>query len=559
MNKKFYLGGQEFLKWTLRNLSLPRQRRWKFPRPLLSIYLCEAPAIAIQKPVQKGISTYCLARAFHAMAPGPPGKLPVNILYVLPSKPNCIQFVRSKVDPIVMASPMLRSLLDRNVDSTFMKKFGESLLVLDGAGAASQTTVFDADILVLDEWSYLPEDVRSLYEGRTAGSELGLKLWVSTPFVQGEGIDYLLSDCSRRLVWHVRCRSCSEVVPLDPLDYHRIVRREAQIPHFVCPACSKPLDPEDPDAREVRGKGRFLPTRSDPGHGITGFLYSSLYESNVGVEELIREEESYRMRGRAADFYRLVLGIPPPTSKEQFELTRLRTLVMEEAEVQKLRKEAVVVGVDQSHAGFTAVALAATKEGFILLDAEAALPVEATVSFIERLSSTLVIADRVPEVQQAVELCARLRVQAYLAQAQTRPAGSPWLFLRNDVLFFEPNMAYDELFAFYQSGGLKFSSQCQLLERLFREFALCERQLVERTVAGFRRTVATWRWRGELHLLHATLLALLGLVHCLRLRAGSVALGEPSLPPSDLFVVGAEEEERAEGSLIDFLAPEWQE
>jgi len=521
---------EEFLRWTVSSLHLPKGVKWRFYPALLSLYLASEREIVVQKGAQLGVSTWAIARVLYALS----RREPINILYVLPSRPKCIQFVRTKFEPILFTSPLFGDI-DPAVNSVFMKRIGHSHVIFDGAGSPAQTTSLDADFLVLDEWSFLPDEIRSLYEGRTRGSVSPLHFWISTPYLAGQGVELLMRDATTCELWHVKCRSCGEWVPLDPAEYPALIRA-SDPPYFSCPACSKPLDPSDPDAKECRKWGRFRPENKDA--PLRGLLLSPIYDPAISAKHLRSVEHRYRLRG--TDFYRQILGVPAPDAGGRpFSLPTLREYIRPLPE----KLVSVTVGVDQAIAGLAAVALGADQDGqFHILGGRLFEDVNACAQFIAEENAAVVLVDEMPETRQALALAHRCLAPTFLAHAQRRTA--PWYLLKDDRLFFDPNAAMDELYALLRTSKLFFAETCEIANTLAKMLFECERVEVDKKIGGFVVRSFAWKVPEGAHYLHALLHAVLAMEFLLPAIGISVPGLEtrPATQAPPLTVAGAEEE-----------------
>ena len=85
------------------------------------------PLQAIQKCVQIGISEILIRKfiAFFILNDGRQG------IYTFPTREGVRQFVKTRVNPTIQETPMLRSL-DQDVDSVDIKQFGKSFLHFKG-------------------------------------------------------------------------------------------------------------------------------------------------------------------------------------------------------------------------------------------------------------------------------------------------------------------------------------------------------------------------------------------------------------------------------------------
>ena len=213
-----------------------------------------AREIVLIKPSQVGASElsarWALARV--AMIKG------YTCIYVMPSASFARAFAKTRVDNIINDSPFLRNAVDRNVDSTDVKKFGgSSFLWFKGAQAGSQAISVPASCVLVDEYDFGMQDVISTYTSRLTHSEWRHKIFLSTPTIPGFGIadefehsrkHYRMCKCDGCNTWYWPdfFRDCK--IPGHPdANLHKITPAFlAKYPYrdaiMVCPKCGKPAD-----------------------------------------------------------------------------------------------------------------------------------------------------------------------------------------------------------------------------------------------------------------------------------------------------------------------------
>ena len=322
-----------FLEFLIKEFKLPRGRQFvvrPFMLPVYAYPLAERRYLAIQKASQLGMSTYAIARAIYECK-----RRQCDVMYVLSSWPVVKKFVLSKINPI-LASMAIRA----DPDSVETKGLWNSMLHFTGGQKVTQAISITADFLILDEFSFLDPTTRDTFEDRLLASEDAMTLCLSIPSGSESGIESIVA-ATKLFIWHVKCKSCNRTVPLDPREYERIIRlgEDGYTWKFMCLACEKPLDPNDPDAVEVRANGFYLPM--NPQAEADGFLVSTLYNperSAAWFKDMERKRDATR-------FYPGVIGVPYVTSV-RVEFTDLIKKVLPESEWTEPKSVPVVAGVD---------------------------------------------------------------------------------------------------------------------------------------------------------------------------------------------------------------------
>lgn len=208
--------------------------------------------INLVKPAQLGISEMSMRMAL-AMIMTMPDSFSVG--YIFPTAGFSQQYMRTRMDPIISGSPILRaSSSSEDIDSAAVKTFGVGRQ-LYARGASSSTSALSTtlDMLILDEFSFMDQQVAGDYTSRLVHSPHKIKVRLSTPTFPSDPID-LAFQASRRWRNFCKCNHCSHYfypsyydhvrIPgyskhLDEVNaenLHTIDYRNAKV---ICPKCGK--------------------------------------------------------------------------------------------------------------------------------------------------------------------------------------------------------------------------------------------------------------------------------------------------------------------------------
>jgi len=270
------------------------------------------------KPTQVGMSTAAAVKMFHFA-----DNWPVRIIYMLPRQQDYIDFVTTRIDPMIQASERLSSLLGIP-DSTRAKQIGDSYLFF--MESTVEPRMMPADAIMIDELDLsVPENVATALN-RLDDSRWRLKFYFGTPTLPNYGVHgrYLLSD---RRHWLVKCPSCNEWQELDWEENLRVIgnMEDPDEVYLGCVHCSHRFTlPEIQQGQWVAEK----PDRSDESVGfhISQLMVhpvETLYKHYIDPEQTITE------------FYRKRLGKPyelegGSVSREDFLTTAFDDPYMEE-------------------------------------------------------------------------------------------------------------------------------------------------------------------------------------------------------------------------------------
>lgn len=202
-------GRQNLPRWIIENTRAPTNpmKNWSFDRHEYQIGILEdeTPDISVQKCAQSGISEL-MVRMLLALAAKLTGE---HLLLVLPTSAFSSKFVASRIDPVITASPRLRALVSKKVDSNEIKAIGQSFIHIGGAQNENQAISVPGRALLVDEYSFCNPDTLSVYQSRLEHQQECDRIVVnySTPLYPGSGITEAFEAGSQKLYlcYHDAC------------------------------------------------------------------------------------------------------------------------------------------------------------------------------------------------------------------------------------------------------------------------------------------------------------------------------------------------------------------
>lgn len=133
-----------------------------------------------------------------------------TVIYTLPTATFGANFVKTRIDPIINESPMLRDSVSSELDNSEVKQFANgSFLWVRGAASNNTALSIPADMLVHDEVDASDQRILAEYQSRLTHSRWKHKVHLSTPTVPDYGIDRLYQQ-SRRHLNLCKCHHCGE-------------------------------------------------------------------------------------------------------------------------------------------------------------------------------------------------------------------------------------------------------------------------------------------------------------------------------------------------------------
>lgn len=166
------------------------------------------PIVEVRKCSQVGLSEIQV-RMMLAMLHLFPGS---TAIYTLPTTSFARQFTRTRVDPVIEASPLLKGMVPADNDSSELKQIGHSFLYVRGSFGQKAAISVPADFLFQDEVDFSDQGVLSTFNSRLGHAEEGgIRRRFSTPTVNGYGISLGFERTTKN--WYmVRCNTCEEWV-----------------------------------------------------------------------------------------------------------------------------------------------------------------------------------------------------------------------------------------------------------------------------------------------------------------------------------------------------------
>lgn len=240
---------------------------------------------------------------------------PYTVAYTLPTAHFAASFTKTRIDPVIEGSPMMRANIHKTNDNTEVKQFGDSFLWIRGAASSNAPISIPCDHLIHDEVDFSDQEVLGQYVSRLTHSKWRRIDRISTPTLPGFGVDKAFQE-SRRHFNFCKCNHCGfhfvpsyyEHVRVPGYDddlrkvnktvLGRIRWQEAQL---HCPNCQK-VPSLLPAHRE------WVCENPDSGYVGAGYQVSPFDAPNIiSPSYLIEASTKY---DRIQDFENFNLGLP---------------------------------------------------------------------------------------------------------------------------------------------------------------------------------------------------------------------------------------------------------
>lgn len=249
--------------WLVRHTSLGAGLPWSYKDHEFQRAIADdmSRMLTVKKCSQVGLSELSVRKtlAYLANANG------VHAIYTLPTSKFASHFAKTRFDPVIEGSKVLRDMVNSDVDSTEVKQVGPNFLYIKGTMGQSSAISVPASMIVQDEVDFCDQSVLTTYASRLRHAEGGGYMWrFSTPTVGGYGISGAY-DISDQHVYLCKCHCGYEDAPdfyrdmkipgheVDMEKFSKEMLHDHSIPWknavMVCPKCGKPWPLEDPERR----------------------------------------------------------------------------------------------------------------------------------------------------------------------------------------------------------------------------------------------------------------------------------------------------------------------
>jgi len=387
--------------------------------------------IAIQKAAQMGFSEYAINRTLFYLS-----ELKRDVIYALPNQtPNAGVFSKARLNPSVETSPYLADLF-RKVKSESHKMTRDNCnLYITGAKSRMGFKEKPCSLILLDEVDEMTDEAINLARYRLSGNIEKQLIALSTPSVEGMGVNVLYEESSKNQ-FMFRCPHCSKSITLAYPSCLVICGDDIMDPrvsesHLICPECKHKL--EHKDKPTFLKKSWWQPLHPD--RNVSGYHINQLYSYTQSPVDLAMQF----LRGRFSlqamiEFYNSSLGLTYETEDTKLSDKQINDQIrgfmnddLKRASKFKMIVMGVDVGQQRHHVSILGLNLnpnAKTRD--ITVAAEGELLYHGTVGEIEELRQLMhkwrprkVVIDAQPDLKKVATICKAFTGLAYACYYKT--------------------------------------------------------------------------------------------------------------------------------------------
>lgn len=237
-----------------------------------------------------------------------------------PTDKDMSNFAKSRVDTVFEECPVIKKLGTSGIDSTQLKRIGQSFLNLRGTFGTRAAISVPSDANVYDEVNFSNPRVLNQYKSRLQHSEHKFERAISTPTLPNYGVSDMYNRSDKKRLF-LKCDHCGYQQTLDWPDNiflkqgtpHNLDTMEAYVdkpwnfqPYLGCKKCHREVD----RSWKYREWVAEFPERAvDITEGISGYKLSQLDVVFVSASDIVKASDR-RLDGyrKWEDFVNFVLG-----------------------------------------------------------------------------------------------------------------------------------------------------------------------------------------------------------------------------------------------------------
>lgn len=200
---------------------------------------------------------------------------PKHIIMILPTDELAADFSTQKLEPMINATPSLRTKVSKNGgqkkgNSTLRKKFVGGFLTLKGGNSPNAYRFISAPLTIADDYDGIPLNVRegdpeAKLTKRSTTYHDALNITSSTPTRAGSSRIWKLYEQSNMMRYHVRCPHCNEMYYLkherlqwdkDIDAFDKVINQYPATARYACDGCGVLLT--EGERRDMLDKGVWV-------------------------------------------------------------------------------------------------------------------------------------------------------------------------------------------------------------------------------------------------------------------------------------------------------------
>jgi hypothetical protein len=214
-----------------------------------------------------------------------------SVMYILPaSKPDASDCSSSRFDPALEMSPHLARLFT-DVKNVHHKRAGSANMYLRGSKSRSQLKSVPANIMIFDETDEMTQKNIPLAFERMSGQLVRQAFMLSTPTIDGMGIDKYHKQTTQE-EYSFKCPRCGRMTMLDDLEKNLVITAddildpEIERSYYTCKECQGRLIHADKEIWLAINNCEWV--AAHPDRTNRGFHINQMYSMTVRPSDIAK-------------------------------------------------------------------------------------------------------------------------------------------------------------------------------------------------------------------------------------------------------------------------------
>ncbi len=252
-----------------------------------------------------------------------------TVIFTQPTRQMALNFSTTRVNDIIVESPLIKNLQDPAVDAKELKKLGKSFLYIKGTKGASTAISVPADFIMTDEYDFSDLAVVGKYNSRLSHSKYKLIWRFSTPTIP----DFAISSEFNKSTQNQRLQKCPHCNHWNKHDFFKdVIIKNSKLNvetvtlddlleirpddiQLLCQKCRRSLTYHDYTAQEW--------VATHPNRYISGYQVRPWHTASQRMFDIIRAREDYELY---SDWVNFALGEDYIDANQIFSLEKIEVV-----------------------------------------------------------------------------------------------------------------------------------------------------------------------------------------------------------------------------------------
>lgn len=456
------------------------------------ILATKSPFVILQKSTQGGGSTVMQMKATYGLISG---LYQSSFISAWPTADGSVSFSKTRFEPFISDNPQIKKFVT-STDSATVKRIGRGYLLFvggqltlstaDGLQRSSASLLSSpADAYSVDELDKFPARSLDLLDERLSHSEVQHRFFVSTPSIEGYGINALFSQSDGRLCM-IKCRACNEYTNLEDEFPNSVLQLSDGRYIRSCKKCCSEIFIED---------GQWVPLFPDRKEK-TGYRLSRLSTKYAQLDKIM---QMYAEGNNLSRVYNDILGLPYTPAESRLTVSDIYQNCGQEL-MSTTHSGPAAIGLDIGKLIHCVVAIRPNEKTLKLIYLARVSSFEDVANICRRLNIQSAVADWQPETRAVREWQSSMSFPVYLADYTATKSGTIFDEAGKRVRANRTECLDNVHHCLTTPGKIVLPRKCAEVEEFAKE-CINSARMIEEDNLGNRSFV--WKKLGDDHFFHA--------------------------------------------------------